>query len=301
MAMLHRVAEARPDCRSRDAKPVRLRRRASPLRAARWIRESTVGQYDNFGPDSQREQQDAAIARWELVDSGLSWQVAASGWKDAWRTPAWESMMAAARAGEFDVLVVGYVSRFLRNLKQTLIAIEDHLHAAGVVVVFADERLLSSDPDSWDQLAREAHDAEASSRKQSKRVREGLAAKRRRLGVPGGNRPPYGYLRQRSNPATPRSPQQLVLDPAAAPVVTRAISLSASGLTDREVARDVGLELTHVREVLKRTRSTSDGSARARRLEGQCLSIRAVGPRARGAWEVRAQAPWTSRGPDVRA
>jgi len=28
------------------------------LRAARWFRESTSGQFDNFGPDAQREQQD---------------------------------------------------------------------------------------------------------------------------------------------------------------------------------------------------------------------------------------------------
>jgi hypothetical protein len=55
-------------------------------------------------------------------------------------------MIGTAQGGGFDVLVVGYVSRFLRNLKQTLIAVEDHLHAAGVVVLFADERLLSSDP-----------------------------------------------------------------------------------------------------------------------------------------------------------
>jgi len=54
-------------------------------------------------------------------------------------------MLASARSGAFDVLVVGYASRFLRNLKQTLIAVEDHLQPAGVVVLFADERLLSSD------------------------------------------------------------------------------------------------------------------------------------------------------------
>ena len=52
-------------------------------------------------------------------------------------------------------------SRFLRNLEKTLIAVEDHLHTAGVVVLFADERLLSSDPGSWDQFIREAHEAEA--------------------------------------------------------------------------------------------------------------------------------------------
>ena len=72
--------------------------------------------------------------------------MASSGWTSAWRTATWEAMIGAARAGAFDVLVVGYVSRFLRNLKQTLIAVEDHLPAAGVVVLFADERLLFERP-----------------------------------------------------------------------------------------------------------------------------------------------------------
>lgn len=37
------------------------------LRAARWIRESTRGQTDRFGPDAQREQQREAIARYGLA------------------------------------------------------------------------------------------------------------------------------------------------------------------------------------------------------------------------------------------
>jgi hypothetical protein len=177
------------------------------MRAARWFRESTAGQWDNFGPDAQREQQDRAIARYGLVDSALEWSVASSGWTSAWRTPTWEAMVASAQAGAFDVLVVGYVSRFLRNLKQTLIAVEDHLHAAGVVVLFADERLLSSDPSNWDQFVREAHEAEAYSRKLSKRVGEGYAAKRRRLGVPGGNRAPFGIIPQRFGSTRRRRPR----------------------------------------------------------------------------------------------
>jgi hypothetical protein len=49
------------------------------LRIARWIRESTKGQYDRFGPASQREQQDSFIERYGLVGSGLTFQVAQSG------------------------------------------------------------------------------------------------------------------------------------------------------------------------------------------------------------------------------
>jgi DNA invertase Pin-like site-specific DNA recombinase len=213
------------------------------MRAARWFRESTAGQWDNFGPDAQREQQDRAIERWGLVDAGLEWSVASSGWTSAWRTATWEAMIGTAQGGAFDVLVVGYVSRFLRNLKQTLIAVEDHLHAAGVVVLFADERLLSSDPGSWDQFIREAHEAEAYSRKLSKRVGEGYAAKRRRLGVPGGNKAPFGIIRE-------GKPSVLRIDEERAPTVIRAYQLAATGSTDWEVAVQTGLAKTHVGELL---------------------------------------------------
>ena len=53
---------------------------AAMMRAARWFRESTAGQWDNFGPDAQREQQDRAIGKYGLVDAGREWSVASSGW-----------------------------------------------------------------------------------------------------------------------------------------------------------------------------------------------------------------------------
>ncbi len=76
----------------------------SGMRAARWFRESTAGQWDNFGPDAQREQQDRAIERYALVDAGLEWSVASSGWTSAWRTATWETMIGSATSGAFDVL-----------------------------------------------------------------------------------------------------------------------------------------------------------------------------------------------------
>ena len=213
------------------------------LRAARWFRESTAGQYDNFGPDAQRDQQDRAIARYGLTDTGLGWSVASSGWKTAWQTPTWQAMIAAAEAGAFDILVVGYVSRLLRNLKQTLIAVEDHLHRAGVAVLFADERLLTSDPNHWDQFVREAHEAEAYSRKLSKRVHEGYDSKRRRLGVPGGNRAPFGIIRE-------GHPSLLRIDETRAAIVRHAYELASTGATDRQVAGATMLKKTHVAEIL---------------------------------------------------
>ena len=106
------------------------------LRSALWVRESTVGQFDAFGPDAQREQYERAVERWGMVDSGVGWSVAHSGWKIA-RHPAWADMLA--RAGfDFDVLVVGYASRFARSLEAHVDA-RRAFHAAGASILFADD------------------------------------------------------------------------------------------------------------------------------------------------------------------
>jgi DNA invertase Pin-like site-specific DNA recombinase len=210
------------------------------LRVARWVRESTVGQYDNWGPDAQRELQDRIIERFGLVDTGLAWQSAASG-RTVYQAPEFAAMTEAARAGRYDLLLVGYVSRFSRNLKQTLIAVDD-LHAAGVAVVFCDERIVSTDADRWDDFVREAHEAESYSRKLGRRIAEGLAAKRRRLGEPGGQ-PPYGYIRTGKPP---------VLEPVPAELdrVRAVFAAAAEGMTDAEVAEKTGLPFYTARHIL---------------------------------------------------
>ncbi len=207
-------------------------------RAARWIRESTAGQADNFGPDAQAEQQARAIERWGLVETPWAWQVAHSGRTIA-ATGQWAEMLEGA-GHDWDVLVVGYVSRFARDLRTAVNARHD-LHARGAVILFADERVLSSDEDEWERWAREAVEAEAYSRRLAKRIREGYAAKRRRLGVPGGNRAPFG---------TVRDGRTLRVDEPSLAVVRRVYELASAGLTDREVAGATGLALKHVAEIL---------------------------------------------------
>jgi DNA invertase Pin-like site-specific DNA recombinase len=210
------------------------------LRVARLIRESTTGQWDNFGPDAQRELQDRVIERYGLVDTGLLWQSAQSG-RTVYQSPEYAAMFAAARAGQLDLVLAAYVSRFQRNLKQTLIAV-DELHALGVAVVFCDERIVSSDPERWDELVREAHEAESYSRKLGRRIKEGLAAKRRRLGEPGGQ-PPYGYIRSGKPP---------VLEPVPADLerVRAVFAAAAEGMTDAEVAKHTGLPFYTARGIL---------------------------------------------------
>jgi DNA invertase Pin-like site-specific DNA recombinase len=210
------------------------------LRLARWVRESTTGQYDNFGPDAQRELQDRMSERHGLVDTGLAWQSAKSG-RTVYQSVEFGAMIDAANARKFDILLVGYVSRFQRNLKQTLIAVDD-LHAAGVAVVFCDERIVSSDPERWDELVREAHEAESYSRKLGRRIGEGLAAKRRRLGEPGGQ-PSYGYTRSGKPPVLEVVPADIERVPAV-------FAAAAEGMTDAEVAERTGLPFYTVRHIL---------------------------------------------------
>lgn len=95
-------------------------------RAARWVRESTAGQADNSGPDAQAEQQARAIDRSGLVDTGDAWQVAHCGRTIAATGHRAEMLDGAGR--DWDVLVVGYVSRFARDLPTAVNARHD-LHA----------------------------------------------------------------------------------------------------------------------------------------------------------------------------
>ncbi len=210
------------------------------LRAARWARESTRGQLDRFGPDAQRYQQDRVIESFGLVDTGITWQVAHSG-RTIGTTDQFAEMLELA-GREYDVLVVGYVSRFARDLR-TAVNARHELHGAGACLLFADERLLSSDEEAWETWARETVEAEAYSRRLSKRIREGYASKRRRFQDPGGL-VPYGFRRS--------GPQHLVEpDPETLPAAVRAYELAATGAHDAEIASELGLTLWTVRGILR--------------------------------------------------
>lgn len=212
----------------------------SGLRAASWVRESTPGQFDRYGPEAQAAMQRAAIKRFELVDTGLVWSAAQSG-RTVYRSSLMAAMLDSARRGEFDVLLVGYVSRWQRNLRRTLEILEDSLHPAGVAVYFCDEEILSSCERHWDQLVDEAKDAERYSRRLSRRIREGYATKLVSQRDPGG-RPPFGFRRN--------AEKLLEVDEPTAGVVRRAYELAAAGYTDREISEAVRVPLFTVRGVL---------------------------------------------------
>ncbi|HEX7611316.1 MAG TPA: recombinase family protein, partial [Candidatus Limnocylindrales bacterium] len=213
------------------------------LRAARWIRESTKGQYDRFGPASQREQQDRFIERYGLIDTGLIFQVAQSG-KTVWRSATMTEMLAEAKAGGFDLLLAGYSDRWQRNLRRTLELLEDNLHPAGVALVMCDRRILSSDPHDWDELVAESAGAERYSRRLSERITEGYAAKFDQENDPGGHAP-LGFRR------SPEPPNTLQIDPATIGTAVGLFERYALGtVSSKGLAAETGLEDSHIRGIL---------------------------------------------------
>lgn len=230
--------------------PARLPRRLEDLRGlrgARWVRESSRKQGDKYGPGAQKKMQDRAIERYGLVDTGLSWTVLKSGWsgadgmKDppATQTRDFQAMLRAAENGEFDVLLVGYTSRFLRSVRLSL-HYQHLFHTYGVVVLICDDKILSSDPDDWEHLLEKITADEVYSRTQSRNVRSGLEEKRHSQGDPGGQ-PGLGFRRENT---------LLVVDETEMPTVERMFALSAAGNADQQVAASLGVTIHVVRETL---------------------------------------------------
>jgi DNA invertase Pin-like site-specific DNA recombinase len=211
------------------------------LRAAHWGRESTGRQADRFGPAAQRAQREDAIERYRMVDTGIEWLVAHSGRTIASTRQFAEMLERAGRA--YDVLVIGYVSRFARDLR-TAVNARHELHQAGAVLLFADERVLSSDEESWETWARDAVEAEAYSRRLGKLIHQGYAAKTRDHADQGGGLVPLGFRRAGER-------KLLEPDPERMPQAVEVWESAAQGLPDAAIAAQTGLTLWTVRGVLR--------------------------------------------------
>lgn len=213
------------------------------LRVARWIRESTSGQFDRYGPASQREQQDRFIERNGLVDTGLVFQVAHSG-TTVWRSATMNEMLASANAGAFDLLLAGYSDRWQRNLRRTLELLEDGLHPSGAALVLCDRRILSSDPRDWDELVAESAGAERYSRRLSERITDGYAAKFELRSDPGGHAA-LGFRRSADPPHT------LEVDPVTIGTAVGLFERYALGTVSSErLAEETGLAASRIRCIL---------------------------------------------------
>lgn len=174
----------------------------SGLRARGLVRESTVEQGDNSGPIVQRRDHEAFAERWGLKlerrrdpatgsDEPYVYTDLVSG-SDAAKRPQFQQMVADAKAGSFDVLLVRETSRFARNRREAG-TYEDQLHDAGVVVAYTYDHHLSSDRVSQIPLAVKQAVDEEYRLKLADNVQDGYLVKRFQALKFSGT-PPIGYV-----------------------------------------------------------------------------------------------------------
>ncbi len=121
--------------------------------------------------------------------------VTAKSGKIVYLSPQMQQMIADARLGLFDILLVGYYDRFQRNLRRTLEIVEDDLHPNGVAWVMADLRLVSGNPADYDQMVKQALESERYSTKLGGRIPDGKAAKVEALNDEGSGLVSVGFRR----------------------------------------------------------------------------------------------------------
>ena len=159
------------------------------LRARGLVRESTEEQGDNSGPIVQEREERAFAERWRLVGPDRFYTDLVSGSK-ASRRPQFMQMVADAKAGEFDVLLVYDTSRFARNWAEAG-RFEEELKDAGVVVAYIREQQLSSSQSSVGRAVLHAVNDDWLATHRVK-VRGGYRVKRFEAGKFSGS-PPIGY------------------------------------------------------------------------------------------------------------
>ncbi len=219
--------------------------RPEDLSGRRWagyIRESTRGQADRYGPELQRAEQERFAERYGLRPAGLEYLDLVSG-KDTLRRSDFARMVADAEAGRFDVLLCYDTSRFARNVADAW-SYRDRLATAGVVVVFCADTLISGNVDTYELEGLKTVSDAAYIRRLSRNVARGYEQKWRLFADPGGH-PPLGFARI--------GPRQL-LSPVEGPDldrVRRAFSLYAAGTwSDTTLADELGLTEPGLAEIL---------------------------------------------------
>lgn len=157
-----------------------------PLRFYCFIRESSPGQKDKYGPKAQWRDFEKFSLQWPGGPHPISEQFSATIIESAtkWERPAWEQAIikgiTAFRQGLIDAFLFGRVDRETRNLFPSIPILRMAMNA-GVPIFFAQEkfRLDPKDPDSMDKYFKEAQDASAYARKLVKNTTPGRIARAR--------------------------------------------------------------------------------------------------------------------------
>ncbi|AZS48181.1 recombinase family protein [Microbacterium oxydans] len=204
---------------------------AKPLRAAIYARQS-VAEPEGIRRQVEACQQLADARDYLVVDTYEDDSV--SGYRERGEGTAFARMLANARAGKFDVLIV----RKLDRLGRSLAALEA-LTAAKVNTVTTDGALDLASPSG--RLVANVLTSVARAESEVKAERRVFAnADRRTKGVPTSGRVPYGYIwvpmAERGADGT-----AYVLDPERAPDVRRVYDEFLAGVPLGSIARDLNL------------------------------------------------------------
>ena len=209
---------------------------------AGYLRESTRGQADRYGPDLQRAEQRQFTERHGLVPADREYVDLVSG-KDTLRRTDFARMLADAEAGAFEVLLVYDTSRFARNVADAW-AYRDRLARAGVVLVFCADGLIAGNVDTYELEGLKTVSDAAYIRRLSRNVARGYEQKWRLFDDPGGH-PPLGFA---------RVGERRLLSPVDGPDlerVRRAFELYATGSwSDTALADELGLTEPGLAELL---------------------------------------------------
>jgi len=201
---------------------------------AGYVRESTRGQADRYGPEIQRTEQLRFAERHGLVTTGREYLDLVSG-KDILRRSDFGRMIVDAEAGAFEVLLVYDTSRFARNVADAWLY-RDRLARAGVTLVFCADGLIAGNVDTYELEGLKTVADAAYIRRLSRNVGRGYEQKWRMFGDPGGHAP-LGFV---------RAGERRLLEPVEGPDlarVRRAFELYATGAWSDTALADE-LELT---------------------------------------------------------
>ncbi len=219
--------------------------RADDLAGKTWagyIRESTRGQADRYGPEIQRSEQAKFGERHGLVATNREYVDLVSG-KDTLRRTDFARMLADAEAGAFEVLLCYDTSRFARNVADAW-AYRDRLARAGVILVFCADGLIAGNVETYELEGLKTVADAAYIRRLSRNVARGYEQKWRLYCDPGGHAP-LGFE---------RVGERQLLEPVEGPVldlVRLAYRMYATGVwSDVELADQLGMTEPGLTETL---------------------------------------------------
>jgi site-specific DNA recombinase len=205
---------------------------STPSKYAEYLRVSTEDQANNgYGLDVQRVKCDAmgTVKGWQFVavytDDGVS------GTKGADERPGLAQMLADAKDGKFDALIVSALDRLGRKTKLVLDLV-DELTSYGVSLVSCKESLDTTSPTGQFVLSMFAALAQLERDTIVARTSDGREERAKIDGERGG-RVPLGYL---------RTDEGIAIDETGAAIVRRVFAMREKDKTLKQIASDLNAD-----------------------------------------------------------